>query len=379
MDNQSLTVPRILRKTSFGEHRVFRRGERTLSRASALDRGTVLLAFLVILLAASFVLNIVMGAVSISFSDLLAILFGRAEEVRDSALGMKANVLFAVRIPRTLVAILTGGALGLCGALMQALFRNPLADPGLLGVSSGAAVGASSVIVMGAGYGITAFSSLWLLPLAAFVGAMITTLLVWYLGTRDGQSDVSTMLLAGIAINALAGAITGVMVLLSNDSQLRSLTFWSLGSLNGSTWVAVGIVGAVFVLTLLVVPFLPNPLNALLLGEHDAACLGVPVESFKKLLILLTSINVGVAVAFTGMIGFVGLIAPHGVRLLAGPNHATVLPGSILAGAVLLLNSDLVARTMVAPAEVPIGIVTAIAGAPFFLWLLLRSHQRSGF
>ncbi len=374
-----MTAPRVPRKALLRDHNVFRRGERALSRRSTVDRGTLLLVSLGLLLAASLILNISTGVVPINFSELMTILFGRAGDATSSALDMKASVLFAIRIPRTLVAILTGGALGLCGTLMQALFRNPLADPGLLGVSSGAAVGASSVIVMGAGYGITTFSSLWLLPLAAFAGAMITTLLVWYLGTRDGQSDVSTMLLAGIAINALAGAITGVMVLLSNDSQLRSLTFWSLGSLNGSTWAAAGIVGAVFVLTLLVVPFLPNPLNALLLGEHDAACLGVPVESFKKMLILLTSINVGAAVAFTGMIGFVGLIAPHVVRLLVGPNHATVLPGSILVGALLLLNSDLVARTMVAPAEVPIGIVTAIAGAPYFLWLLLRSRQRSAF
>ncbi len=339
------------------------------------SRNLVLLGFALLLLI-SFFVNVSIGAVQIGLGELWEILLMQVGLNSESVSVTKENVFFAIRLPRTLLGILVGGTLGISGALMQALFRNPLADPGLLGISSGAAAGASLIIVLGAGIGVTAFSSVWALPMAAFLGALLTTVVVWRLGTRSGRSDVTTMLLAGIAINALAGSVTGLMVLVSNDSQLRSLTFWSLGSLNGSLWSYVWIVGFCFCLMVAAIPFLGRPLNALLLGEHDALCLGVRVEVYKKFIIVITSVCVGAAVAFTGMIGFIGLVAPHMVRLMVGPDHSKVLPGSVLLGAILLLNSDLIARTLVPPTEIPIGIVTALIGAPYFLWLLKRTQLR---
>lgn len=283
------------------------------------------------------------------------------------------EVLWKVRLPRALMGLAVGATLAMCGVAMQGLFRNPLADPGLIGVSSGAAVGAAIAIVAGASLGgIPAFIEPYLLAICAFCGGLVVTVLVYRLGTRDGRTHVTTMLLAGVALTALSAAITGTFTYMADDSALRTLTFWNLGSLNGANYARLW---PLLVAALLVAAYLPQQakaLNALLLGESEARHLGFEVERLKRQLIICTALGVGAAVAAAGMIGFIGLIIPHLMRLIVGPDHRYLIPASALAGATLLLMADVVARSVMAPAELPIGIVTALVGAPFFLYLLTR-------
>lgn len=285
-------------------------------------------------------------------------------------------IVYDIRLPRVTLGVLIGAALAVSGAVMQGLFRNPLADPGLIGVSAGASLGAVSVIVLGATVlaPITSMLGTLALPLAAFCGGLATTLVLYQVATRRGQTSVATMLLAGIALAALAMALTGILIFMADDRQLRDLTFWQLGSLAGPTWQKIGSVGPVIVLALAAMPFLARGLNALALGEATAGHLGIPVQRLKYTAIIGVSAAVGASVAVSGGIGFVGIVVPHLLRLAIGPDNRYLLPASALLGACLLLLADAVARTIVAPAELPIGIVTAIAGAPFFLWILLRKR-----
>lgn len=322
-----------------------------------------------------------MGAVGIAPIQTLAILAGKlgVDGIAEFASNQQ-GVLLSIRLPRVLLSAAVGAALAISGAAMQGLFRNPLADPGLVGISSGAALAATATIVLGEALALELAEGarILLLPFAAFLGSLVTTFLVWRVATRSGHTAVATMLLAGIALNALAGAGTGVLTLLATDPQLRTLTFWTLGSLNGATWPALWVVLSMTAPALLLIPRLSRALNALLLGEADARHLGIEVERVKLAIVLLTALAVGATVAACGMIGFVGLAAPHLIRLLLGADHRVLLPGAALLGAALLVIADLAARTMVAPAEIPIGIVTALLGAPFFLWLMLREVERGG-
>lgn len=295
----------------------------------------------------------------------------------DAALTARDRlIVYDIRLPRVVMGALVGAALAVSGAVMQGLFRNPLADPGLIGVSAGASLGAVSVIVLGA----TVLAPLTLmlgalaLPLAAFCGGLVTTLVLYQVATRRGQTSVATMLLAGIALAALAMALTGILIFMADDRQLRDLTFWSLGSLAGATWAKITVVGPIIVLALAAMPFLARGLNALALGEATAGHLGIPVQRLKYTAIIGVSAAVGASVAVSGGIGFVGIVVPHLLRLMIGPDNRYLLPASALLGATLLLLADAFARTIVAPAELPIGIVTALAGAPFFLWILLRKR-----
>jgi iron complex transport system permease protein len=290
--------------------------------------------------------------------------------------GSQADLIIGqIRLPRTLMGLAVGAILALCGAAMQGLFRNPLADPGLVGVSSGAALGAAIAIVGGAALGVPEFLRAYVLSGCAFLGGLLVTAMVYRLGRHNGQTSVITMLLAGIALNALAFAGIGLFTYLADDATLRTLTFWNLGSLNGASYPRLWpllLVGFVVVLWL---PRRAQALNALLLGESEARHLGFAVERLKRELVLCTALGVGAAVAAAGMIGFIGLVVPHLIRLLVGPDHRVLLPASALAGASLLLLADLVARLLLAPAELPIGIVTALIGAPFFLYLLLKQRN----
>jgi iron complex transport system permease protein len=291
-------------------------------------------------------------------------------------LGQAELIVGQIRLPRTLLGIATGGVLALAGVAMQGLFRNPLADPGLIGVSSGAALGAAIAIVFGASMGglPEAFAP-YLLSACAFGGGLLVTALVYRLGRHNGQTSVATMLLAGIALTALAGALIGLFTYLADDATLRTLTFWNLGSLNGASYPRLW---PLLLVTLLVACWLPrrvDALNALLLGESEARHLGFDVERLKVELILCTALGVGAAVAAAGLIGFIGLVVPHLLRLIVGPDHRVLLPASMFGGAILLLLADLVARLALAPAELPIGIVTALIGAPFFLYLLIRGRS----
>ncbi|MBV6288721.1 FecCD family ABC transporter permease [Pseudomonas aegrilactucae] len=284
-------------------------------------------------------------------------------------------ILGQIRLPRTLLGLVVGAVLALSGVAMQGLFRNPLADPGLVGVSSGAALGAAIAIVGGNWMGgIPDAFAPYLLSLCAFLGGLGVTALVYRLGRRDGQTSVATMLLAGIALTALAGSAVGLFTYLADDATLRTLTFWNLGSLNGASYQRLWPLLLVAVVVALWLPRRAQALNALLLGESEARHLGIEVEKLKRELVFCTALGVGAAVAAAGLIGFIGLVVPHLVRLLAGPDHRVLLPASLLAGASLLLFADLIARLALAPAELPIGIVTAFIGAPFFLFLLVRGR-----
>jgi len=284
------------------------------------------------------------------------------------------NIVLDIRLPRILLGVLIGSGLAVSGAVMQGLFRNPLADPGLVGVSSGAGLGAVSTIVLGGTVlaPVSALFGIYTLQVAAFLGGLITTFLLYGIATRRGQTSVATMLLAGIALGALAGALTGVLIYVADDRQLRDLTFWSLGSLAGATWTKIAASGPIIALALAAAPFLARGLNGLSLGEASANHLGIPVQRLKNVAIVTVAAATGASVAVSGGIGFVGIVVPHLLRLLIGPDHRYLLPASALLGATLLLLADAVSRTIVAPAELPIGIVTAAVGAPFFLWILLR-------
>lgn len=289
-------------------------------------------------------------------------------------------VIMDIRLPRVVLGALVGAALAVSGAVMQGLFRNPLADPGIVGVSAGAGLGAALFIVLGnaALAPAMALLGIYAVPLAAFVGGLITTLLLYRIGTRGGVTSVATLLLAGIALGALTGAVTGLLVYAADDQQLRDLQFWGLGSLAGSNWEKVLSAAPIILAMLVCVPLLARGLNALTLGEAAASHIGIRVQRLKNLSIVLVAAATGASVAVSGGIGFVGIVVPHLLRLTIGPDHRYLLPASALLGACLLIAADTLARTIVAPAEMPIGIITAFAGAPFFLWILLRKRGLMG-
>lgn len=357
-----------------------RPGRESIASLVSARRRRVTLAFslCILLLVGLIMLSVARGAIPIPPRAVLDVLIdaiaGREAESRH------ALVIFNLRLPRTGLAMLIGAALAISGAVMQGLFRNPLADPGLVGVSAGAALAAGATIVLGDALlapliGKPPFA---LLPIGAFVGGLISTLLLYAIATRRGRTSIATMLLAGVALGALSGAFSGFLAYLSDDRQLRDLAFWSLGSFSGASWHRLLVVAPIILPVLVAAPFLARGLNGLALGEAEAFHLGLPVQRIKAAAILLVALAVGASVAVAGIIGFVGIVVPHLVRLLLGPNHRVLLPASAIGGALLLLGADVLARTIVAPAELPIGIITAALGAPFFLWLLLRNDARSG-
>ena len=325
---------------------------------------------LLLLLAAA--VSLQTGASGVSA---LAVLGGDAISPRDRV------ILWDIRLPRLALGALVGAALAVSGAIMQGLFRNPLADPGIVGISAGAGLGAVLAILLGGALPavLAPLAGPALVPLAAFAGSWITTALLYRVATRGGQTSIATLLLAGIGVAALAGALTGIALYLADDAQLRDMTFWGLGSLAGATWGKLTVAGPIILAALAAAPLLARGLNALALGEAAAMHLGIPVERLKSGAVLAAAAATGAAVAVSGGIGFVGIVAPHLLRLTIGPDHRTLLPAAALLGAALLVLADVLARTLVAPAELPIGIVTALVGAPVFLWLLLGRRQLAGF
>lgn len=340
-----------------------------------------LLAALLLVLLLTVIVAAGRGAYPIDSLTVLSVLLDTLHIPAGPHTSEQAAVLWSIRLPRVLLGVCVGAALGMAGAAMQSLFRNPLADPGLIGVTSGAMLAVALAIVFGNAMVSTEsqlgeWITLGLLPAAAFAGAAASAALIWRIGRSVCGASVAAMLLGGIALNALALALIGLASYLATDEQLRNLTFWSLGSLGQARWPGVAIVAAGSLVALALLWSLRAGLNALALGEIPARHLGVPVEKLKRIAILGVAIAVGVSVAFCGMIGFIGLVAPHCVRLLAGPDARVVLPGAALLGAVLVVAADLVARTLAAPAEIPIGVLTALIGAPFFMVLLLRARSR---
>ena len=311
------------------------------------------------------------GASGVAVVDLLLdLLHGRDVAPRDSV------VFFDIRLPRLAMGLMIGAALAVSGALMQGLFRNPLADPGLVGVGAGAGLGAVLAIVLGGllPAGIASLIGLHLVPFAAFFGGWAATMLLYAVSSRQGRTSVATMLLAGIALGALAGAATGILIYLADDRQLRDLTFWGMGSLGGASWQKIAVAGPLILPVLVLSPLLARGLNMLALGEAAALHAGVQVQRTKALTILCVAAATGAAVAIAGGIGFIGIVVPHLLRLVVGPDHRFLLPNAALLGAILLVGADIIARLVVVPAELPIGIVTAILGAPVFLFILLRSR-----
>ena len=328
------------------------------------------------LLAMALVAGSAQGAYAISPAQLWHVL---RDMVGGSDNPTPEHLVFVnIRLPRLLLGVAAGAGLGLAGALMQGLFRNPLADPGLIGVSSGAALAAASFIVMGNLW----FPDLpralgsWTLVSMAFMGGLVVTFLIYALAQSQGGTRMGLMLLAGIAVNALAGAGLGYLSFLATDEQLRNLQFWLLGSLGGARWSAVVLVVTIVFIASCAGLTLARQLNAIALGEAQAVLLGVDVERTKRWAIWVCALAVGAVTATTGMIGFVGLIAPHWVRMVAGPDHRIVLPGSALLGAALVLAADAVARTAVKPAELPLGVLTAFIGVPMFLFMLRHFRGR---
>lgn len=343
------------------------------------DLGRTAIVVLAVLLVVMMAVSMTTGASGASTWTIMRSWFGL---VSDSDVGAVRDfaVIYNIRLPRMLLGVLIGAALAVSGLLMQGLFRNPLADPGLVGVSAGAGLGAVGIIVLGTTTlaPLTALLGIYSLQIASFIGGLITTFILYRVATRSGQTGIATMLLAGIAIAALAGAITGVMVYIANDAQLRDLTFWGLGSLSGANWTKLMASGPLIVGALVTASFLGRGLNALTLGEATAGHLGIPVQRFKRVVIVAVAAATGSAVAVSGGIGFVGIVVPHLLRLVIGPDHRYLLPASALLGASFLLMADAVSRLVVAPAELPIGIVTAAVGGPFFLWILLRRRGAIG-
>ncbi len=283
------------------------------------------------------------------------------------------STLWVVRFPRIVMALVVGAALAVAGAVMQAIFGNPLAEPGVVGVSSGAALGAATAIVLGAsvlgGAGVALF---------AFLGGLVATLLVYAVSRAGGRTEVVTLLLTGIAVNAIAQAGIAFVLFVADTASREQIVFWQLGSLGGSLWSQVVIVASVTVIGVLLSFALARRYDLLSLGERNARHLGVNVEQLRLVSIVLVALLTGVAVAFTGIIAFVGLVVPHIIRMIIGPAHRGLILASAVGGGVLLVLADLMTRTLVSGAELPIGMLTSLVGGPFFFWLLYRQRRRSG-
>lgn len=330
-------------------------------------------AFFIVLLVA-LVTALYLGAYDFNQSvfEIVSTYFNTNTHTADSF------VLIELRIPRILMAILTGAALAISGTSLQGLFKNPLASPDLIGITSGAVLFAALTIVFGSAVMplLPAFFRYVLLSVMAFIGALLTMWFVYKMATSNGKTHILILLLSGVAITALTGAVTGFLTYISTEEELRNITFWSLGSLAGSNWWKVCLVAVLVVLGSIRLLTKGKTLNALMLGEKEAAHLGFDIEKTKREIIIIVSLMVGCVVAFNGTIGFVGLVVPYILRFVFNSNYNILLPLSMLLGAVVLLIADTISRTIVVPAELPIGILTAIMGAPVFISILINYKRK---
>jgi iron complex transport system permease protein len=326
------------------------------------------------LLVVALLLGVGIGAVDIHPSDTIAIVLHHLGVETGAAIDpQKDAILWAIRLPRVVLGALVGGALAVSGAALQGVFRNPLADPGIIGVSAGAAFGAVVAIMFGlsgAFYGG--------LQISAFAAGIVTAFVVYALARYEGRTETVTLVLTGIAIAAIAAAGVGFLIARADDDQLRDIVFWSLGSVGGATWKLVGATLPFIALGTAVCVVRARRLDLLALGERDARYLGLDTERERILVIGATSLATSAAVAAVGVVAFVGLVVPHLVRLAIGPAHRLLLPASFLLGASLLVLADLLARTATAPVELPLGVVTSLIGGPFFLWLIWRTRRAHG-
>jgi iron complex transport system permease protein len=333
-----------------------------------------LLPILLVLLMVVMLIAVGTGSVDIPANVAIAILLSKAGITTTTEFtNVQESVLWIVRLPRVVMGALVGAGLAVAGAMLQGVFRNPLADPGLIGVSSGAAMGSVAVVMLG----ITTLD-LFTIPVGGFIGALLVTLMVYKLSQRSGRTDITTMLLVGLAVNAIAGSATGIMTFMADDPRLRSVTFWTMGGLNDALWDFVKASSPFILLTIIIAPFMGRALNLFSLGETEARHLGIETERTKHIALILSTIATGAAVAAAGFIGFIGLIVPHLIRLVAGPDHRLLLPACALGGASLVVGADVLARTIAEPAEIPVGLIAAIIGGPFFLIMILRTQRLYG-
>ncbi|WP_118196395.1 FecCD family ABC transporter permease [Albibacterium indicum] len=347
-----------------------------------MKRRKLILGGLFILLIAASVLSVCVGAVKIGAGELWSIIMNQLGFSNIQNYSQQQEAVFTtLRLPRTLLGILVGATLAIAGATIQGLFRNPLAEPGLIGISAGATLFAVIMIVLEARFFsfMTATFGYYALSIAAFFGGALATLIVYRLSMNRGKADITTLLLAGIAINALAGSFTGLLTYPASDDQLRNITFWSMGSLGSASWKTVGVILPLVLLPLIALPFFAKPLNALALGEAQAGHMGIHVGLLKSMTIILATLGVGASVSVSGMIGFIGLVIPHILRMAFSADNRLVLPGSALLGASVLVLADLISRVIVAPAELPIGIITAILGCPVFIYIILVERRKRSF
>lgn len=327
-----------------------------------IPRGALLLLCAVVMALVA-LLSLKSGAVAVTMPEFVGLLLGSPD-----ADAFQRSVVLNLRLPRVLFALMAGGALAICGATMQALFRNPLAEPGLVGLSAGASVGAILSLALGG-------AGLWAVGPAGFAGALVAAFCAYVLGR--GYPGVAGLLLAGVAINAFAMSLVGLVISFATDAQLRSFAFWSLGSLARANGVTVAWLLPWVLLCSLFLCSQWRALNALVLGERQARHLGFDAVRVRRRALIAVALLVGPLVAMTGAIGFVGLIVPHMLRMWVGADHRVLLPASWLGGATALLLADWIARTVIAPAELPVGVVTSLVGGPFFMWLLLRAPRVS--
>lgn len=324
---------------------------------------------LVIALPVAMIAGVALGAVPVAPVEVVAAIVRALGGVSG---GLADTLIVQVRLPRVILAALVGASLAGAGALYQALFRNPLADPYILGVSSGAGLGAMAAFVLTASATALRFGAV---PLAAFAGALLTMLLVVRLASSRGRLEATSLLLAGVAISYTLSALTSFLMVFARQ-QMAVIVYWMMGGLSAASWPYVAMITPMFVLGIIVPLLSTRELNLMLLGDERAGHLGLSVERFKLVMLAAASLLTAAAVAVSGLIGFVGLMVPHMVRLVLGPDHRSLLPASLLAGATVLVLADLAARTVLAPVEIPVGIVTAVLGGPFFVMLLVKGRAR---
>lgn len=315
-----------------------------------------------------------LGAVDVAIPSVIPILFDHLGGPTPSNVStVDDSVVWQIRAPRLALGLLVGAGLGVSGTLLQGVFRNPLAEPSIIGVSGGASVGAICCIISGANFlGSRTVSA------AAFLGALLATLLVYLLSRSAGMTNTVTLVLVGIAVGLLTQAISGLLTSVADDDQLRSIVFWSLGSLSGSTWKTVVVTSPLIIVGTALALTQSTNLDLLSLGDRQAADLGVNVDRVRGIVLCLAALLTGAAVAVAGIIGFIGLVVPHLLRLLVGPTHRMLLPLSVLGGALLIIGSDVVARLAAEPVELPLGVVTALLGGPYLIYLIRRSTNEDG-
>lgn len=342
-------------------------------RAARVAVPLAVIAALIAVLAVAVVVATAIGVVHVPYWETARIVFTKMLGLEWAEETTSEMIIWSVRLPRVLTAGLIGFALAVSGTAMQGLFKNPLASPDLLGVSVGGAVGAVTAIFLG-----WSLVHPWVVPGAAFVGALVTVTVVYSLATRTGRTDIATLLLAGVAIGAFGSAFISMLYHFVDDGVLRQIVYWLMGNLGGKRWEHVAVLTPFVLLGSGGLWLFASDLNVLMGGEDDARAMGVPVERTKRWVLVLVSLSTGAAVSIAGVIGFVGLIVPHMLRLVIGPDHRFLLPASGFAGASVLILADLIARTAFSPIELRTGIVMAFVGAPFFLYLLMKRRELVG-